>query len=169
MPVTFIHAADLHLGRVFAGLRHLPETIYEKVLKSGFQALENVISAAIDYNVDFVLFAGDIFDSNSVSLRTYIRFREQMETLKKHGIHVFICHGNHDPLEQKAQLVKWPDNVTVFPDETVAYKSFTTKSGELVHIYGFSYTKKQVLENKSREFQKSGDAHFHIAMLHGNV
>lgn len=169
MPVTFIHAADLHLGRVFAGLRHLPETIYEKVLKSGFQALENVISAAIDYNVDFVLFAGDIFDSNSVSLRTYIRFREQMETLKKHGIHVFICHGNHDPLEQKTQMVKWPDNVTVFPDETVAYKSFTTKSGEIVHIYGFSYTKKQVLENKSREFQKSGDAHFHIAMLHGNV
>lgn len=169
MSVTFIHAADLHLGRVYTGLRHLPESIYERVVESGFHALENLISAAIEHRVDFVLFVGDIFDSNSVSLRTYIRFREQMERLNKHGIHVFICHGNHDPIEKKTPMIKWPENVTVFTNENVEQKAFTTKSGEVVHIYGFSYTRKQITENKSEEFQKSGNAHFHIAMLHGNV
>lgn len=169
LSITFIHAADLHLGRVFAGLRHLPDAIYEKVLESGFQALENLIQTAIDHRVDFVLFAGDIFDSNTVSLRTYIRFREQMEKLKQHGIFAFICHGNHDPFEEHKQMIEWPENVTTFTEETVKCEAFTAKSGEIVHIYGFSYTKKQVMENKSGEFQKSGDAHFHIAMMHGNV
>lgn len=168
MSVTFIHAADLHLGRAFSGLKHLPEPIYSKVLESGFQALENLIAVAIEHNADFVLFVGDIFDSNSVSLRTYIRFREQLEKLNQHGIHVFICHGNHDPLEN-SHMINWPENVTVFQDETVSNKAFTARSGEIVHIYGFSYTKKQVTENKSNEFQKNGNAHFHIAMLHGNA
>lgn len=168
MSVTFIHAADLHLGRAFAGLKNLPEPIYSKVLESGFQALENLIAAAIEHKADFVLFVGDIFDSNLVSLRTYIRFREQLEKLNKHGIQVFMCHGNHDPLEND-HMIKWPDNVSVFQDETVSKKALTTKSGEIVHIYGFSYTKKQVTENKSNQFQKNGDAHFHIAMLHGNA
>lgn len=168
MSVTFIHAADLHLGRAFAGLKNLPGPVYSKVLESGFQSLENIVEAAIQNDADFVLFVGDIFDSNLVSFRTYIRFRKQLEKLNEYGIQVFICHGNHDPLEN-SHFFKWPDNVTVFQDETVSQKALTTKSGEIVHIYGFSYTKKQLTENKSNQFQKSGNAHFHIAMLHGNA
>lgn len=169
MSISFIHTADLHLGRVFTGLRDLPESIYERVVESGFYALEKLISAAIDHDVDFVLFVGDIFDSNVVSLRTYLRFQKQLERLKRHHIHALISYGNHDPLEDQPRMIRWPDNVTEFSNESVVRKAITAKSGEVVHIYGFSYMKKKVVKNKSGEYSKSGDANYHIAMLHGNV
>lgn len=168
MTITFIHSADLHLGRVFTGLRHLPGNIYEHVVESGFRALEKLIDAAIEHDVDFVLFVGDVFDSNDVSLRTILRFRQQLERLKQHEIHVFISYGNHDPFTER-RYVDWPENVTVFTDEEVTSKSFTTKTGQKVNIYGFSYMTKEIFTDKSEEYIKVGDAEFHIATLHGNV
>lgn len=168
VTITFIHSADLHLGRVFTGLRHLPGNIYEHVVESGFRALEKLIDAAIEHDVDFVLFVGDVFDSNDVSLRTILRFRQQLERLKQHEIHVFISYGNHDPFTER-RYVDWPENVTVFTDEEVTSKSFTTKTGQKVNIYGFSYMTKEIFTDKSEEYIKVGDAEFHIATLHGNV
>lgn len=169
VTVTFIHSADLHLGRTFTSLRTLPQPIYEQVIESSFRALENLVNQAIQSKVDFVLFVGDVFDSESVSLRTYLRFHQQMEKLNEHGIHVFLSHGNHDPIREDHQTVQWPDNVTVFTDETVTSETYTNLSGQVVNIYGFSYTKKAISRNKSREYIKTGYADYHIAMLHGHA
>ncbi len=169
LSISFIHTADLHLGRMFTGLRHLPKHIYEYVVEGVNRSLENIISTAIEHDVDFVLFVGDVFDSNDVSLRTYLRFRQQLERLERHGIHAFISHGNHDPLVKDRRTVDWPENVTVFTDEAVTASLFTTKTDHTVKLYGFSYMSKEIVIDKSEEYKKIGDADFHIAMLHGNM
>ncbi len=169
MSISFIHSADLHLGRGFAGLRELPENIYKRVVESADRSLERLVSIAIEQDVDFVLFVGDVFDSNDVSLRTHYRFRKQMERLKRHCIHVFLCYGNHDPIAGKNHFFQWPDNVTVFNNETVSVEAYTTKKGHVVNIYGFSYAKKAIEMDKSEEFIKTGSGDFHIAMLHGHA
>lgn len=169
MKIKFLHAADLHLGRVFTGLRQLPEQIYDRVVDSGFRALEKLVSAAIEHDVDFVLFAGDVFDSNAVSLRTYLRLRKQLERLERHQIRAFICHGNHDPLVGGQRVIDWPKNVTVFPDETVTAVPYKTKRDQVAMIYGFSYTRREIVTDKSKEYTKKTEGDFHLAMLHGNV
>ncbi|PWA08510.1 DNA repair exonuclease [Pueribacillus theae] len=169
MEITFIHAADLHLGRVYSGLRHLPEKIYKQLEESAYRSLERIISAAIENNVDFVLFVGDLFDSNTVSLRAQIRFRGQLERLEEHGIQAFISFGNHDPLSTDNRSIVWPSCVNVFDREEVMSIPFIKNGQQRARIYGFSYETPKVLVDKSTEYIRKDEAGFHIGMLHGNA
>ena len=61
--VTFIHAADLHLGAPMRGLRALSPEWAERVRAAIGEAYGRVVQAALDRAVDFVLIAGDMFDT----------------------------------------------------------------------------------------------------------
>ena len=61
--VSFLHAADLHLGLRIT--RFSPE-VAKKVREARFQALEKIRDAAQADPVDFVLIAGDLFDDHAV-------------------------------------------------------------------------------------------------------
>lgn len=169
MEITFIHAADLHLGRVYTGLRHLPEEIIIRLQDSAYRSLERIVSTAIEHNVDFVLFVGDIFDEKSASLRAQLRFKQQLERLHNEEIAVFISHGNHDPLTEGEATIAWPTFVSVFSSERVTTVPFYKNNQLAATIYGFSYTSSEMLTNKSGEYVKTSDASHHIGMLHGNV
>ncbi|MED3623031.1 metallophosphoesterase family protein [Neobacillus thermocopriae] len=165
--VTFIHAADLHLDSPMTGLRHLPATIFSRVKESTFTALKKLTKTAIDRKVDFVILAGDLFDGEDRSLRALSRFRAEMRRLEENGIPVYIVHGNHDHLNGSWIHLDMPPNVYVFPGE-VEIKKQQTKTGERIHLYGFSYPTRHVFEKKIVEYQKEEGADFHIGILHGN-
>ena len=61
----------------------------------------------------------------------------------------------------------FPDNVHVFQSE-VEMKAMTTFSGVKVHIYGSSYGERHVFERKCSRMEKTGEADYHIGMLHGH-
>jgi DNA repair protein SbcD/Mre11 len=148
------------------GLRNLPEKIYRRLLNSTFAALGKIVDAAIDKKVDFLIIAGDVFDGEDRSLRAQIRFRQEMERLFQHNISVFLVHGNHDHLGGNWTKVELPQNVIIFGEE-VEHHTFRNESVE-VHLYGFSYPKRQVFERKINQYQKVEGADFHIGILHGN-
>jgi DNA repair exonuclease SbcCD nuclease subunit len=165
--ITFIHAADLHLDSPMVGLRHLPPNIYSKVRESTFTALKKITETAIKNRVDFVILAGDLFDGEDRSLRAQSRFRTEMLKLSEKGIPVYVVHGNHDHLSGKWVNLKMPPNVHLFTSE-VETKQVKTKSGEMIHLYGFSYPNRHVFEKKIEDYKKKKGADFHIGILHGN-
>ena len=89
--VTFIHAADLHLGAPFRGLRALSDTWADRLLSAIPESYDRVIEAAVENNVDFVVIAGDIFDSARASYADYLHFFDGLHVLDWAGIPAYLC------------------------------------------------------------------------------
>jgi DNA repair protein SbcD/Mre11 len=165
--ISFIHAADLHLDSPMVGLKNLPANILSRVRESTFTALGKLTSAAIDNNVDFVILAGDLYDGEDRSLRAQSRFRNEMQKLSQKGIPVYVIHGNHDHLNGSWVHLDMPSNVHFFSSD-VEMKVFHSKRGEKVHLYGFSYRQRHILDKRIDDYHKQESADFHIGILHGN-
>jgi DNA repair protein SbcD/Mre11 len=166
--VKFIHTADLHLDSPFKGLMHLPEELFQKVRNSTFQSLERIVEAAIKLNVDFVLMAGDLYDEADRSIRAQARLKKQLERLEQAGINVYVTHGNHDYLGNYWSHLDMPDNVKVFGSE-VEEMIHETSDGTQVHLYGFSYNTRHVLDRKIAGYPIAArDGGIHIGLLHGS-
>lgn len=165
--VQFIHGADLHLDSPFIGLKTLPDFLWEKIYQSTFTALTNLVNHAIDKQVDFVMLAGDIYDSDDRSVKAQAFLKAEMERLNQAEIPVFICHGNHDYIENSGLHLKMPENVELF-SETVETKWLTTKNGERIAVSSFSYNSRWMRKRMITEYPKKHEtADFHIGMLHG--
>jgi DNA repair protein SbcD/Mre11 len=164
--VTFIHAADLHLDSPMIGLKHLPKSVFDRLQESTFTAFSKVIDTAIQYKVDFVILAGDLFDGEDRSLRALTRFRKQVERLESYQIPVYIVHGNHDHLGGKWATIHLPKNAHIFPSE-FAVKTHNNPDGVTTNLYGFSYPQKLVSEKRIDDYIKREDSDFHIGILHG--
>lgn len=164
--IHFLHTADIHLDSPFSGLHNLPKAIFEQIQESTFLAFQNVIDAAIEKQVDFVLIVGDLYDGEDRSIKAQARLLQQMKRLEKAGIHAFIVHGNHDHLGGNWITLDLPTNVHIFGEE-VEVKTFVTNHGQKVHLYGFSYAKRHLFERKILNYQKKDEADFHIGLLHG--
>lgn len=96
--LTFIHAADLHIGAPFRGLRAVSDEWARRLSDAIPAAWDRVVETAVARRVDFVIVAGDIFDSVRASYRDYLRFFEGLKRLDAEGIPSYLCTGNHDPL-----------------------------------------------------------------------
>ena len=165
--VKFLHTADLHLDSPMVGLRHLPKAIFQRLQESTFTALKNISDAAIKNEVDFVVIAGDLFDGEDRSIRAQAVLRREMEKLGNQGIKVFAIHGNHDHLGAKSVTLDFPDNVHFF-SEHVEKVDYRKGDGTLVHLYGFSYPERHVMERWIEKYQKVDGADFHVGLLHGH-
>jgi len=166
--LRFIHAADLHLGSPFKGLKSLDRKLGEILVDATFAAFNNIIETCLARKADFLLVAGDVFDAEDRGLKAQLKFRDGLARLGDKGIRSFVAHGNHDPLSGWAEQIKWPASVKIFGDaiETVPYD----RDGEiLAHIQGVSYPKANVRENLALRFTPLPDSPFSIAMLHANV
>lgn len=172
IPFRFLHAADLHLDSRFAGLSHLPQAIRSYLRESTFAALGRLVCVAIEQRTDFVVISGDVYDVTDASLQGQLRFREALEELGRHGIQVFLIHGNHDPLDGPRLAAEPPDHVTVFgasePGQAIA--RLRGGGSEVAIVSGISYPTAKVTENTALRFNRQpGSGVFHIALLHGNV
>ncbi|MBC2261826.1 exonuclease SbcCD subunit D [Listeria sp. FSL L7-0091] len=165
--IKFLHIADLHLDSPFIGLSTLPQPLFSAVQESTFQSLERIITVAINEAVEFVLIAGDIYDSEDQSVRAQARFLKEMKRLEAAGIKAFVIHGNHDFIDKHKEKLQLPKNVHVF-SEQVEMVTMETMNGVNVHIYGFSYGERHIRVSRVNEYNKQGEANFHIGLLHGS-
>ncbi|MGP4038290.1 metallophosphoesterase family protein [Gracilibacillus sp. D59] len=167
--ISFIHCADLHLDSPFKGLKDIPKQLLTDIRKSTFQALENLTEQAIKHQVDFVLLVGDIFDQEEQSMQAHMALRKAFQRLQEHQIKVYLSFGNHDYLNSQSFPHNYPDNVYIFDQEAVTSYPYIQDGQTQARIYGFSYQNRAVLENKTKEYQKTDDDCFHIATLHGSI
>ena len=98
MSFSFIHCADLHLDSPFEGIHDVDPQVARVLRHSTFNSFERIVFLAIEREVDFIVIAGDVYDSADQSLRAQIRFHDFLKRASEAGIQCFLIHGNHDPL-----------------------------------------------------------------------
>lgn len=186
-PFRFIHAADLHLDSPFAGLSGVPEAVRRLLRGSTFAALDNLIELAVMAKADFVLIAGDVYDSADRSLRAQLRFHKAMQRLAENGISAFVVHGNHDPLDGREAKLEWPVGTHVFKaGEVERVRVHLGERGHIADILGISYPTPAVRDNYAVRFgecvveqaegrfgglsgMRADNAPYRIGLLHANV
>ncbi len=62
--MKFLHAADVHLGSPLLGLDRYEGAPADEIRGATRKALVNLVSLALDEEVDFVILAGDLFDGD---------------------------------------------------------------------------------------------------------
>jgi DNA repair exonuclease SbcCD nuclease subunit len=85
--MKFIHVGDTHIGSVYKNLKRNEDV--RAVFKQ-------VIDAAINNKVDFIVHSGDLFNEGNPSLDSLLFVTDQLNKLKLAGIKVFIVPGSHD-------------------------------------------------------------------------
>ncbi len=138
--LTFIHAADLHLGAPFRGLRALSDSWARRLESAIPEAYDRVIKAALDRRVDFVILAGDIFDTARPSYADFLHFFEGMRVLDAANIPVYLVTGNHDPYTSwRKDFAKLPDNVHVFGADKPTFEVYERDGEPLCLLGGRGY------------------------------
>lgn len=120
--ITFIHAADCHLGAAFKGVLAASGPVGAHLVRAVSDAFDNIIAACLEHKVDFLILAGDTFNEGEVAYGVQSHFLDAMRRLDRAGIRVYLCTGNHDPLSSWAKRLEvLPGNVCIFPSEQPGY------------------------------------------------
>jgi DNA repair exonuclease SbcCD nuclease subunit len=168
--LSFVHAADLHLDSPFTGISRIDPELGERLAKATFQAYEAIIELCMDEKVDFLLIAGDVYDSADKSLYAQVRFIEGLRKLETAGIQVFICHGNHDPLDGWSASLTWPENVHIMSGAGAEIVKFKKEGETAAVIVGMSYPTRHIMKNLVKIFPRKYDNWpFTIGLLHCSV
>lgn len=169
--MKFIHAADLHLDTPFSGLERTSRELAEKLRAAPFESLKNIVDRALNEKVDFVLLAGDLYNTQRVNIKAQSLFIDQLDRLDEAGIPVFLIRGNHDFLttDSETLALPFPKNVYTYSDQVQTHV-VEMKGGERVAVTGFSYDKQWIFERKIAEYPtRKLDVDLHIGMLHGSL
>ncbi len=165
----FAHISDVHLG----GWKQQP------MQELNFKSFRKAIDICISSKLDFVLIAGDLFDSAYPPIEILKETFSELRRLKEAGLPCFIIAGSHDysvsgktfldVLERAGfcrnvadfEIMGTPENKFILLNPTV-YKGFA--------IYGYP-GKKSGLEIEDLKKIKLNDAPgmFKILMLHTTI
>jgi DNA repair exonuclease SbcCD nuclease subunit len=167
-PFSFLHCADLHLDSPFRGIEEVAPAVAAVLRRASFQALDHLVQRALDTGVDFVIFAGDVYDGADRSLRAQLRLRESLERLTRGGVECFLAHGNHDPLPSWQRGLELPEGVHRFTSEVSSFQ--VERRGRMVaQIHGISYRRRDETESLLPLFPNRPGPPFAIGVLHANV
>ncbi len=104
--IRFAHLADLHLG----GWR-------EKTLTNlNFETFCSAIDKVIDEKVDFVLFAGDIFNNALPPIELAEKVARKLMELKKSYIPLYVIGGSHDYSVNQKSFIDLFETTGLFVD-----------------------------------------------------
>lgn len=158
--LRILHTADWHLGAENTYLGALSGTRKYEILLTA----EKIVSICNDENIDILLMAGDILDSNNVDEKLVDGLFNTLDRLC--STKAVIALGNHDPLTADSPFKNRPLPQNVFlldtGDSVVEFKELTCK------VYGRSFG--GVYEQGSNRFSITPDEDsINIMVLHGEV
>lgn len=174
MTFSFIHTADIHLGRPFSNITDFSrdariKELYKKAVEKSFN---NLIEYAQTKNVDFVLIAGDTFDSDEQDFESKLILKEGLKKLENNNIKVFLIAGNHDPIcsynkntfdfDENSNIKIVGLNSNLYSDFTV--NDINEKPVAMIHALSFEET--TLRENPTKYFSKAQENLFNIGLLH---
>lgn len=166
--VSFIHTADIHLGSILnvAG-DELPADLENSIRGATLEGFRRVCQVALDFDVDFMLVAGDLYDREARSVRAQEFFVKQCRMLEEAGIDVFVIAGNHDPLQDKQDLFNLPANVRTFGGQKPEIHEFKKPGGYTsARIVGQSYQGRSETRKLHIQYGKPEPGAWNIALLH---
>lgn len=172
MRFSFIHTADIHLGRSFSDIDFELSKAQKEIINSAHeQALKDLVNFAIDKNVDFVLIAGDTFDAVQKDLHSVLLLTNTIKTLEDNDIGVCIVCGNHDPQDSyKGDLAfKNSKLVKIFGVNTESVPTIiqNRNNDNVAVIYPFGFKTKEYPYSPCKALEKANDnSLFNIGLIH---
>lgn len=177
MNFSFIHAADIHLGRPFSDLStfSIDEQTSNLYKTATMNSFKNIISLAIEKSVDFILIAGDTFDSKEHDFQSKLILKEGLKQLEQAGIKVFLICGNHDPVSSYNKNTFNFDensNIKIIGLNTNFYGNFPVtdkNNNEIAIINALSFQEEKFNENPIKFFsaiKEENKTKFNIGLLH---
>ncbi|MFW6009192.1 MAG: metallophosphoesterase family protein, partial [archaeon] len=162
--IKFIHTADLHLG---SSLHTENEEIfkYNKDKNPVLCSFHKLIDTAINKEVDFILIAGDLFDSEERNVRAVKEFNKGAKKLGNHNIDIYMIAGNHDPINNN-NFFKIVENVYIFSCEKVEIKEYKKDKELKARIIGQSYRASSDSREMYKNYNLADDNILNIALLH---
>jgi DNA repair exonuclease SbcCD nuclease subunit len=167
--MRFVHVADVHLDTPFAGRSEAART---RLREASREAFASAVDLAIHEEVHAFLVAGDLFDSDRLSLRTERFMLEQIDRLGDHRITVVYATGNHDPGSSPhgPRRLPWPSHVHVVSDATPRRVQITDAAGEPVgYVTAVGHASGEERGDLSRGFPRPSGELPHVALLHTQV
>ena len=163
--VKFIHTADLHLGsRIKINTNN--DELDKNMLNAVYNSFEKIIDYAIEYKIDFLIISGDIFDSESRSVKATRFFVNQCERLKQKDINVYLINGNHDPYKNEGELFNLPTNVYICDTEDVSTFNVYKENKLIARILGQSYRGKSENRKMYTYYTTNDQNVYNIGLLH---
>ena len=162
--VKFAHMSDVHLG----GWKQKP------LQDLNFQSFQKAMEISINEKVEFLLIAGDLFDTAYPPIEILKETFAEFKKLKDSGIPCFLISGSHDysvsgktflDVLEKSGFCK---NISIFEDDGETLLLQPTKYGNVV-LYGYPGKKSglDVADLKRLKLQDSEG--FRILMLHTTI
>lgn len=113
--LRFIHTSDWQLGMTRA---FFSEEAASRFSQARIDAITRLGQVALEQEAQFVVVAGDVFESNQLSRQVLVRTVDALASLP---VPVFLLPGNHDPLDASSifstvELVGAPEHVVVLRD-----------------------------------------------------
>ncbi|MDD4494935.1 MAG: DNA repair exonuclease [Eubacteriales bacterium] len=165
--VRFIHTSDIHLGSLLHITGEMPAEIAMLAAEATYEAFHNICAAAVEYEVDFIVISGDLYDREARSIRAVDFFVQQCKMLAGHNIFVYVIAGNHDPIGEQPELFKMPENVTLIRSEQPETHTFRNAKGEeTARIIGQSYRGREDSRSMHLEYSAPDAGLCNIALLH---
>lgn len=159
----FLHAADIHLDSPLKGLERYEGAPVDEIRGATRLALQNLVSLAIDEEVDFVLIAGDVYDGDWRDHRTGLFFAAEMARLREVEIPVFLISGNHDAANKMTRTLRLPDNVVRLSSRTPETHTLE-ECGVSLHGQGFATA--ACPENLAQTYPRAVRGNFNVGLLH---
>ncbi len=164
--ITFIHTADIHLGRKFLYLKDKSIEAREHL----FDILEKIVNIAIEKNVKFLIISGDLFDSNNPSMYVVAKFLDSVSLLEKHKIKIILLPGTHDYLKANGiysnSIFNSYKNLYIFNDPSKKSIEFEDLS---LGFYAYPPISNKMKDSPIVGFDFNNNLKYRIILAHGSV
>lgn len=164
--MKFLHAADIHLDSPLRGLDRYEGAPADEIRGATRKALGNLVSLAIEEDIDFVILAGDLFDGDWPDFNTGLFFVQQMARLGQRNIPVYVVRGNHDAESKITRKLPWPHNVHFFSSrkpESIALDDLD------VVIHGQSFATQKIIDDLALGYPSAVPGKINIGVLHTSL
>lgn len=172
--LRLLHLADVHLGARHADLGDAAAAQRERQ----FAAFRAAVDLAIAEQVDIVLIAGDLFDSNTQPRRSVERVAAELKRLAAARIRTVIIPGTHDCYERSSiyRTYDLPALAGTGPDDDAV--TVLTPDRPSIHlapcdvvVHGPVFASKRAPHSPLRDLRVApGEgATWHVGMVHGSI
>lgn len=166
-----MHFGDTHLGR-----KH-PNKISKQRVESSIKALQHCVEKAVEHDLDFVIHAGDVFDTVYPWHSVIEAAKRKLEPLKQNEIPMYVIRGNHDRSYGQGRTLKglaidhiendYIKLIDPSPQKFSDHESGFIDHDENIRIYGLGYHSKKT-SSILKDFEPEGEK-FNFLLLHDFV
>jgi DNA repair exonuclease SbcCD nuclease subunit len=166
MDISFIHTADVHIGKKFSVAFNINES--KKRRRELWETFDKIIEICIRNNVDFLFIAGDLTDGKYSTMEDVKRLVQKFGEAK--NTNIIFTTGNRDPYAKYSlyKYVDWSENVYLIEETKNIQKIFFEDKNLCVYSIGFN-NEDEMKERTSLYEVETNNDNINVLIIHGDI